>query len=189
MNKVIPILVSIITLSLSFPVLGAENPNFLFSRIKAQTQHARKAKLVIGSELPSASWVFSSMTPEEGCTVYLHSQLAKRVSSDHLAVLMAHEIAHCELAHHQQFREASDAELQHKQWEFEYEADALGLKLVRRMDFDARIVFAQVVSIFPDDPAHPSGKARVKAANDGEREYPATLISSEPLVAQGNSSL
>lgn len=155
---------------------AAENPRHLFARIKARTQHIDKVALVIASELPNDSMVFSAMTPEEGCTVYLSSQLVMNASTPELAVLMGHELAHCELDHHRLFREATEVELLRKQWEFEYEADHLGLKLVHRVVPGTRNAFEEIMSTLPRGARHPSGRDRLKAVRTGEREYPVETV-------------
>src|SRR5512138_58828 len=164
------------SLALCSIATAAENPRHLFARIKARTQHIDKVALVIASELPNDSLVFSAMTPEEGCTVYFSSQIVMKASTAELAVLMGHELAHCELDHHRQFRETSEAELLRKQWEFEYEADDLGLKLVHRIVPGTRTAFEQILSTLPRGVRHPSGRDRLKAVRTSERAYPVETV-------------
>lgn len=162
--------------TLSSPACAAENPQRLFWHIKKEARNLHKAQLIVSSELPSSSPVFSSMTEEEGCTVYVNGELAHAATSSQLAIMLGHELAHCVLGHHALTETLEEPERALKKWEFEYEADAMSLKLTRRLDLDTRAAFIEVLSLLPDDAAHPSGRARIRALQGGERDYPVSPI-------------
>lgn len=184
MKTFVATLVSLVVLLCSTTALSAENPRFLFSRIKNKSLETEQAHLVVDSELPSNSLFFSSDTEEEGCTVYLHSQLVKKLPTGHLAVIMGHELAHCVLGHHRQLREAPEADLLRLLWEFEYEADELGLKLARLPGVKPRTAFKQLMAILPAGPKHPSGEARIQAIDAGAREYPESTLAAAASIAE-----
>lgn len=165
--KIRSCLLLIVILAASSVASAADHPQITFKKIKALTTHARAARLIVDSTLPSDLRVFSSNDHAEGCIVFIHSDLARGLRSDLLAVLMAHELAHCELDHHAQARDpALD-----RRWELEYEADALIVRLTRRLQIDARTAFLQLMAMFPDGPDHPPGRARVQALNGGARMF------------------
>lgn len=166
-------LLILVMVGCSSTVSADNSPQRTFSKIRSQTQNAKTAKLLITSAVPNGSYVTSSDDPAEGCMVYIHSDLPRALRNELLAVLMAHEIAHCELGHHAQAREpvAADKALQHS-WELEYQADAMIVKLTQRLEMDARAAFSELMSIFPDGPGHPSGQARIQALRGGERMAP-----------------
>jgi hypothetical protein len=177
--KLISSLLILAVIGFSSAVSAADNPQLTFAKIKSQTQNARTAKLVITSAILNGSWVASSNDPAEGCVVYIHSDLRRAFRDDLLAVLMAHEIAHCELDHHAQARRAMSAdEALHQSWELEYQADAMIVKLTKRLQIDAREAFSELMAIFPDGPDHPTGKARIQALRGSERTSAPTLSAS-----------
>jgi hypothetical protein len=164
---------SLLLVLLATTAHAADNAPFLFGLIKKRAQ-LPEARLIIDDQLPIESVAFSASTETEGCTLYLHSGFVRAVSSAQLAVIMGHELAHCSLDHHRKIRETPEADVQYRTWEFEYEADALGLKFAGRPDLDTSAAFTQLMSLLPRQSGHPSGQSRVRAQRGGAREYPSS---------------
>jgi predicted Zn-dependent protease len=171
-NPFAMLLASVLCCAFLNPAMAADNPKFMFAKLKTRAQIA-KASLVIDKVLPSEALAFSASNGATGCTVYLDTDLVRALPSDALAIVMSHELAHCSLGHHELIRKAVDAELVHALWEAEYEADAYGLQVAKRAGFNSREAFTELMRYFPADGVrHPTGHARVRAITEGVREYP-----------------
>ena len=145
---------------------AAEQPQFLFAQLKNKLPATDTARLVVASDLPHRAPAYSTWTAAVGCIVYVDAQVARRLPSDSLAVILGHELAHCALGHHALLESAADADLQRVRWECEYAADKLGLRIASAAGFKAAARFAAMMHSFPGDERHPSGEARVRAVRD-----------------------
>lgn len=152
---------------ISLVAMAGLQVQFMVSNLAKHTPSVPEVRLVLVDSGPIAA---SNM--DRRCEVRLNQEYVRAFSEEQLAGIVGHELAHCSLKHqHLKDLAKTTIDYQPLSWQYEYEADRLGVAIAHDAGYSTT-QFEQWLASLPEDIEHPSGLARIKALSGGAQEYP-----------------